>query len=107
MIKSNGSIWRRCVFWWMTKIIKLVPILRRIVSILSFYHLGHIIALDGSLKCHRAFSVFLFDSQDRLLLQRRSGDKITFPLYWANTCCSHPLDIEGETEVENNLGVKR
>ena len=56
---------------------------------------------------HRAFSVFLFDSKGRLLLQRRSAEKITFPLYWANTCCSHPLHTEGEMELENALGVKR
>ena len=45
---------------------------------------------------HRAFSVLLFDTNDRLLLQRRSDDKITFPGIWANSCCSHPLDIDGE-----------
>jgi len=28
---------------------------------------------------HRAFSVFLFDSQNRLLLQQRASEKITFP----------------------------
>ena len=28
---------------------------------------------------HRAFSVFLFDSQKRLLLQQRASEKITFP----------------------------
>ena len=39
---------------------------------------------------HRAFSLFLFDSKGRLLLQQRSSNKITFPLIWANTCCSHP-----------------
>lgn len=39
---------------------------------------------------HRAFSLFLFDSKKRLLLQQRSANKITFPLIWANTCCSHP-----------------
>ena len=50
----------------------------------------------GDGKRHRAFSVLLFDSNDRLLLQRRSLDKITFPGIWANSCCSHPLDIEGE-----------
>ncbi|OHT08219.1 isopentenyl-diphosphate delta-isomerase, type 1 family protein [Tritrichomonas foetus] len=41
-------------------------------------------------KLHRAFSLFLFDSNGRLLLQRRSSYKLTFPLIWANTCCSHP-----------------
>lgn len=28
---------------------------------------------------HRAFSVFLFDDQKRLLLQQRAEEKITFP----------------------------
>jgi isopentenyl-diphosphate delta-isomerase len=39
---------------------------------------------------HRAFSLFLFDQEGRLLLQQRSQTKITFPLIWANSCCSHP-----------------
>lgn len=46
---------------------------------------------------HRAFSVFLFDDQNRLLLQQRATEKITFPDMWTNTCCSHPLGIPGET----------
>ncbi len=45
---------------------------------------------------HRAFSVLIFDSEDRLLMQQRSSEKITFPGIWANSCCSHPLDIENE-----------
>ncbi|OJJ62532.1 hypothetical protein ASPSYDRAFT_145609 [Aspergillus sydowii CBS 593.65] len=59
---------------------------------------------------HRAFSVFLFDSQKRLLLQQRASEKITFPDLWTNTCCSHPLGIPGETGSELDaaiLGVKR
>lgn len=58
---------------------------------------------------HRAFSVFLFDSQKRLLLQQRASEKITFPDLWTNTCCSHPLGIPGETGSELDaaiLGVK-
>ena len=46
---------------------------------------------------HRAFSCFLFDSQNRLLLQQRASEKITFPDLWTNTCCSHPLEIPTET----------
>lgn len=40
---------------------------------------------------HRAFSVFLFDKDNRLLLQQRAASKITFDSVWTNTCCSHPL----------------
>lgn len=59
---------------------------------------------------HRAFSVFLFDDQNRLLLQQRADEKITFSNLWTNTCCSHPLGIPGETGVtldESVAGVKR
>jgi isopentenyl-diphosphate delta-isomerase len=59
---------------------------------------------------HRAFSVFLFDSQNRLLLQQRATEKITFPDMWTNTCCSHPLGIPGETGTtleESVQGVRR
>lgn len=59
---------------------------------------------------HRAFSVFLFDSQDRLLLQQRASEKITFPDMWTNTCCSHPLGVPGETGANleaATMGVKR
>lgn len=59
---------------------------------------------------HRAFSVFLFDSKKRLLLQQRADEKITFPGMWTNTCCSHPLGIPGETGAELDaaiMGVRR
>ena len=36
---------------------------------------------------HRAFSVFLFDSSGRLLLQQRAKDKITFPGGSGRVCC--------------------
>ncbi|XP_070565506.1 isopentenyl-diphosphate Delta-isomerase 1-like [Ptychodera flava] len=56
---------------------------------------------------HRAFSVFLFNPNNELLLQQRSDEKITFPGYWTNTCCSHPLSFEAELEEKDCLGVKR
>ncbi|KAL3955743.1 hypothetical protein ACCO45_011306 [Purpureocillium lilacinum] len=46
---------------------------------------------------HRAFSVFLFNDKNELLLQQRATEKITFPDMWTNTCCSHPLSVSGET----------
>ena len=39
---------------------------------------------------HRAFSVFVFDAADRLLLQRRAIGKYHSGGLWSNTCCSHP-----------------
>ena len=46
---------------------------------------------------HRAFSVFLFNDKNELLLQQRASEKITFPDMWTNTCCSHPLHMATET----------
>lgn len=40
---------------------------------------------------HRAFSFFLFNSENKLLLTQRAASKITFPDVWTNTVCSHPL----------------
>jgi len=56
---------------------------------------------------HRAFSVFLFNTKGELLLQQRSDAKITFPGYFTNTCCSHPLYTKEELEESNALGIKR
>lgn len=68
----------------------------------------HKLQPDGSLILHRAFSVFLFNSQNELLLQKRSPQKITFPGYVSNTCCSHPLhEIVAEREETDYLGVRR
>ncbi len=39
---------------------------------------------------HRAFSVFIFDSQNRLLLQQRAHEKYHSGDLFTNTCCSHP-----------------
>ena len=52
---------------------------------------------------HRAFSIFLFNSKNELLLQKRSIEKRTFPLCWTNTCCSHPNMVKldnGEVDEE-------
>ena len=56
---------------------------------------------------HRAFSVLMFDREGRLLLQKRADDKVTFPGVWANSCCSHPLSSDTESELIDASGVKR
>jgi isopentenyl-diphosphate delta-isomerase len=45
---------------------------------------------EGNGVLHRAFSIFVFNDEDELLLQKRSGQKPLWPEYWSNTCCSHP-----------------
>ncbi|KAJ9579559.1 hypothetical protein L9F63_004744 [Diploptera punctata] len=68
----------------------------------------HRVQPDGSLILHRAFSVFLFNSRNELLLQKRSPQKVTFPNHVTNTCCSHPLhEITEEREETNAVGVRR
>lgn len=62
--------------------------------------------IDENRALHRAFSVFLFNSENKLLLQQRSSFKITFPYYWTNTCCSHPL-YSIEEERDGVEGVKK
>lgn len=56
---------------------------------------------------HRAFSVFLFNKKGELLLQQRSNEKVTFPGYVTNSCCSHPLYNESEMEEYNHIGIRR
>lgn len=45
-------------------------------------------------RLHRAFSVFIFNSNDELLLQQRADNKYHSAGLWTNTCCSHPIDGE-------------
>lgn len=65
----------------------------------------------NNLPLHRAFSVFLFDSKRRMLLQKRAKTKVTFPSYWTNTVCSHPLHCPaemGQNDAGNTVkGAKR
>lgn len=41
-------------------------------------------------KLHRAISVFLFDHEGRILLQRRAAGKYHSAGLWSNACCTHP-----------------
>jgi len=44
---------------------------------------------------HRAISVVIYDQgRKRMLLQKRVGSKPTWPLYWSNAVCTHPMDGE-------------
>ena len=54
---------------------------------------------------HRAFSVFLINDSNQLLIQRRALNKYHSPGLWTNTCCSHPRDRESIMEAANRLSL--
>lgn len=45
-------------------------------------------------RLHRAFSIFIFNARNELLLQQRALDKYHSGGLWTNTCCSHPRPNE-------------
>jgi isopentenyl-diphosphate delta-isomerase len=47
---------------------------------------------------HRAFSVFVLNDKNEIMLQQRAHQKYHSPLLWTNTCCSHQRD--GETNIQ-------
>ncbi len=65
---------------------------------------------DGDGLLHRAFSVFIFNGQGRLLLQQRGKNKRLWPEFWSNSCCSHPrqgesMQVATERRLQQELGV--
>jgi isopentenyl-diphosphate delta-isomerase len=64
----------------------------------------------GQGKLHRAFSIFLFNSEGKVLLQQRSPEKMLWGGYWANSCCSHPrlgeeTHAAAHRRIKEELGV--
>ena len=60
---------------------------------------------------HRAFSVFVFNSKQEVLLQQRAACKYHSPNLWTNTCCSHPRAGEtnqqaGERRPQEEMGLQ-
>ncbi len=59
---------------------------------------------------HRAFSIFLLNSENQILLQKRSSNKYHSGGLWTNTCCSHPRDGEniinaGKRRLSEEMGI--
>ena len=62
-------------------------------------------------KLHRAFSIFIFNSKEELLLQRRALGKYHSGGLWTNSCCSHPRVNEdllkaAERRLLEEIGLK-
>ena len=60
---------------------------------------------------HRAFSVFIFNKDFKLLLQKRALSKYHSGGLWTNTCCSHPRENEDILDAANRrlfeeMGIK-
>ena len=65
---------------------------------------------EGEGQLHRAFSVFIFNKAGDVLLQKRSAEKMLWPLHWSNACCSHPRAGEESGEaahrrLKQELGI--
>ena len=67
-------------------------------------HLSKTKCHDGQGVLHRAFSLLIFNGAGELLIQQRSAAKRLWPLYWSNSCCSHPRRFESmETAIHRRL----
>jgi isopentenyl-diphosphate delta-isomerase len=67
-------------------------------------HLSKAQCHDGRGILHRAFSLLIFNAGGELLLQQRAASKRLWPLYWSNSCCSHPRRSETmETAIQRRL----
>jgi len=54
---------------------------------------------DGVL--HRAFSIFVFNSEGKMMIHQREKNKYHCGGLWTNTCCSHPRAGEKTDEAAN------
>jgi isopentenyl-diphosphate Delta-isomerase len=73
-------------------------------------HLDRANCHAGSGVLYRAFSLFIFNGNGELLVQQRSGNKRLWPLYWSNSCCSHPrraesMDSAIHRRLDEELGL--
>jgi isopentenyl-diphosphate Delta-isomerase len=73
-------------------------------------HLSKALCHEGRGVLHRAFSLLIFNDRGELLIQQRAASKRLWPLYWSNSCCSHPrgdetLEIATRRRLLEELGI--
>lgn len=76
-------------------------------------HLGHLskeACHAGRGVLHRAFSLLIFNRHGELLVQQRAPSKRLWPLYWSNSCCSHPrmaesMEVATRRRLLEELGI--
>ena len=66
---------------------------------------------EGRGVLHRAFSLLIFNSRGELLVQQRAPSKRLWPLYWSNSCCSHPriaesMEAATQRRLLEELGIQ-
>src|SRR4030042_3341992 len=59
---------------------------------------------------HRAVSIFIFNKNGQLLLQKRSSKKLLWPLFWSNSCCTHhkkgeQFELTAAKRLKEELGI--
>ncbi len=74
-------------------------------------HLSKVQCHEGRGVLHRAFSLLIFNAAGELLLQQRAASKRLWPLYWSNSCCSHPrlnetMEAATQRRLYEELGLR-
>lgn len=77
----------------------------------SVGHLSKVHCHEGRGILHRAFSLLIFNDNGELLIQQRSTRKRLWPLFWSNSCCSHPrraetMDQAIHRRLHEELGIR-
>ncbi len=73
-------------------------------------HLSKTLCHAGRGILHRAFSLLIFNARGEMLIQQRAPSKRLWPLYWSNSCCSHPrlaesMDTAIKRRLHEELGI--
>ena len=65
----------------------------------------------SSPNLHRAFSIFIYNKNKEILIQKRASHKYHSPGLWANACCSHPrikenIKLSAIERLKDEVGIE-